>query len=238
LHPFGRVLLAMGAIAYVVLPQSMFDTYMVDQRLPISLAFMLSGCIDLDFRQQIVRWGFTAAAILLVAVRVAEVESNWATLSAGDDSFRQSTQLIPRGAKVLVAYADPDGGSDASDYGLIHADCIAIIERSALVTTAFTVVGKQILHARPEYRDRVDTRDGTPPQIDDLLQDTGRGDGPNYGRYWNGWTSHYDYLYVLFTDPDFDNPDPIHLSQIYAGARFVLYRIQQSPPTQTSAISK
>ena len=46
---------------------------------------------------------------------------------------------------------------------LVHAACLAIIERSALVTTAFTVVGKQILHVRPDYRARVDTEDGTPP---------------------------------------------------------------------------
>jgi hypothetical protein len=236
-HPFGRLLLAIGAIVYLALPQNMFDTYMVDQRLPIALALMLSGCIDLDFQQKVVRRGFTVAAIVLAAVRVAEVESNWAALSAGTAAFRQSVQLIQRGAKVLVAYADPDGGNDAGDYGLIHADCIAIIERSALVTTAFTVVGKQILHARPEYRSRVDTRDGTPPQIDDLLQDTGR-QGANYDKYWDHWTSNYDYLYVLFTDPSSENPDPIHLSKIFTGPRFVLYRIRSSPPAEAREISK
>jgi hypothetical protein len=44
---------------------------------------------------------------------------------------------------------------------LVHAACIAMIERSALVTTAFTVQGKQILRVRDEYRDIVDTKDGT-----------------------------------------------------------------------------
>jgi hypothetical protein len=237
LHPFGRMLLAIGAIVYLALPQNMFDTYMVDARLPISIAFMLSGCIDVDFRQQVVRRSFTVAAILLVAVRVAEVETNWSTLSADISSFRQSVQLIARGAKVLVAYADPNGGNDAGDYGLIHADCIAIIERSALVTTAFTVVGKQVLHVRPEYRDRVDSRDGTPPQVDDLVQQADR-EGANYSKYWDRWTSDYDYLYVLFTDSPFENPDPIHLSQIFAGPRFVLYRIYRSPPTKASETSK
>ena len=94
----------------------------------------------------------------------------WRSLSAGTDSFRQSVQLIDRGSKVLVAYADPDGGDDVHDLGLVHAACFAIIERSALVTTAFTVVGKQIMHARPEYRARVDTVDGTPPMINELVQ--------------------------------------------------------------------
>ena len=62
---------------------------------------------------------------------------------------------------------------------LVHAACLAIIERSALVTTAFTVVGKQILHVRPEYRARVDTEDGTPPMIDELVEQAEHPDAQN-----------------------------------------------------------
>ena len=43
--------------------------------------------------------------------------------------------------------------------------------------------------------------------------------------YWRRWTSDYDYLYVLFTDADYENPDPARLTPIYAGERFMLYRI-------------
>ena len=136
-------------------------------------------------------------------------------------------QLLDRGAKVLVAYADPAGGDSVRDYGLVHADCIAIIERSALVTTAFTVVGKQIMHARRDYRDRVDTQDGTPPEINDLVQVANHED-TNDRDYWRRWTSDYDYLYVLFVGSNFANPDPTHLTEIFTGERFVLYRIERS----------
>jgi hypothetical protein len=44
-----------------------------------------------------------------------------------------------------------------------------MIERSALVTTVFTVAGKQVLHVRPEYRDYVDLHDGTPPLTAQLI---------------------------------------------------------------------
>ncbi len=199
IHGFGLTLLAVGAIIYLALPRVMFDTYMVDLRLPISLAFILVACIDVDFRSRIVRWGFATGLVLLLAVRVAEVESAWSPLSAGVESFRQSVQMLNRGAKVVVAYADPNGGDYLRDYGLMHADCIAIIDRSALVTTEFTVVGKQILHARPAYRSRVDTEDGTPPMIGTLVRVADRQD-TNVGDYWRRWTSDYDYLYVLFTD--------------------------------------
>jgi hypothetical protein len=125
---------------------------------------------------------------------------------------------------VLVAYADSDNGEDVRDLGLVHAACIAIIERSALVTTVFTVVGKQILHVRDDYRVRVDTTDGTPPSVHQLL-DVAEKPNPPTASYWGKWSSDYDYVYVLFTDANYQNPDPTRLTTIYAGERFVLYRI-------------
>ena len=233
-HAFGIALLAVGAVIYMALPRMLFDTYMADQRLPISLAFILLACIDLDLRQRAVRSGVVVALLALVAIRVGEVEHTWRQLTPGIESFRQSVNLIDRGAKVMVAYADPDAGSGLGDFGLVHADCIALIERSALVTTAFTVVGKQVLHARPDFRGRVDTEDGTPPAVDELMHVADRADAGNH-EYWQHWTADYDYLYVLFTEGNFANPDPAHLSPIYAGRRFVLYRIQHG---QLAAASK
>jgi hypothetical protein len=188
---------------------------------------MLIACVRLDFQDQVVRRGFAVVLVAILALRVAEVENMWTGLSTQTDSFRESVQLIDRGAKVLVAYADPDGGDVSSDLGLVHADCLAIIERSALVTTAFTVVGKQIMHARPEYRGRVDTVDGTPPMINELVR-LAKDRAATSENYWKRWTSDYDYLYVLFVDQGFQNPDPAHLTELFVGERFVLYRIDPS----------
>jgi hypothetical protein len=135
-------------------------------------------------------------------------------------------RLIDRGSKVLVAYADPDAGDDTRDLVLVHAACSAIIERSALVTTAFTVKGKQILEVREPYRDRVDRLDGTPPSVAQLMQvveEPQQGGGDNY---WNKWTTDYDYVYVLFTDSsDYENPDSSRLTTVYTGERFALFRV-------------
>ena len=236
-HGFGWVLFPLGVVTYLALPQVIFDTYLADQRMPISLAFMLIACFNVDFRNRMVRWAFAAAVVLILTVRVGEVEYVWAPLSAGVESFRQSVELLNRGAKVAVAYADPSGGDNLHDYGLVHADCIAIIERSALVTTEFTVVGKQILHARPVWRGRVDTEDGTPPTIGQLVQVVDRPSSvraASYENYWGRWTADYDYLYVLFTKPNFKNPDPAHLTEMYVGKRFILYRIERSQVTAAS----
>ncbi len=226
-HAVGVALLAIGVVIYMALPRVIFETYMADQRLPISLAFMLIACVDLDLRDKIVQRGFAALLVVMLGIRVGEVEDMWNALSAGTDSFHQSVQLIDRGAKVLVAYADPDGGDDVHDLGLVHAASFATIERSALVTTAFTVVGKQIMHARPEYRARVDTVDGTPPLINELVR-LARNEEAQSPNYWRRWTSDYDYLYVLFVDSNFENPDPEHLTTLFTGDRFVLYHIDSS----------
>ena len=43
--------------------------------------------------------------------------------------------------------------------------------------------------------------------------------------YWANWTSDYDYIYVLFTGTAYPNPDPARLTPVYAGNRFMLYKI-------------
>lgn len=223
-HPFGWALLIVGGLTYFAMPRIMFDTYMADQRLPISLAFMVIACAHLTLRGQVMRRGFATLLVLVLAVRVLEVQTVWHELSLETDSFRNSVRLVDRGSKVLVAYADPTRGDDMRELWLTHAACLAIIERSALVTTAFTVIGKQVMHARADYRAEVDTEDGTPPSVKQLVQSEDRPAGLQPA-YWQRWTEDYDYLYVLFTGPNYENPDPALLTPVYAGARFVLYRI-------------
>jgi len=109
------------------------------------------------------------------------------------------------------------------ELGLVHLACIATIERSALVTTLFTVVGKQVMHARSEYRDYVDTQDETPPSIAQLTI-AAEHPLPGTPTFWLNWTK-FDYLVLLFTEDEAPNPDPSRMKLIADGDRFQLYRI-------------
>lgn len=229
----GWILLVLGTAVYLATPRVLFATYMADQRLPIGLVFMLIACLNVRFPRRAVRYGFAAVLATLVCVRVAEVEVMWNKLSKGVESLHQSVQFIERGAKVLVAYADPSGGDDVRDLGLMHAACLAMIERSALVTTAFTVPGKQILRVRADYADLADTDDGTPPTVEKLLV-VASDPAIEEAAYWSDWTNTYDYVYVLFTEKGAENPDPLRLRLAYEGRRFQLYRMA-NPRTTTSA---
>ena len=224
-HPWAIALLIVGGTVYFSLPRVMFDTYMTDQRVPIGVAFMIFACGELDVRHRLVWRGFLTALIVLVAGRVLEVDYNWSQLSDSTSEFRSSVRRIVPGSKVFVAYANAAFGDDVRDLGLVHAACIATIDRSSLVTTLFTVQGKQVVHVRPDYRDYADLRDGTPPSIAQLIL-AAEHPQPNVPAFWLNWTK-FDYLYILFTEDDAPNPDPTRLQLIADGDRFQLYRIKK-----------
>jgi hypothetical protein len=235
-HAWAVALLVIGGAIYFAMPRVMFDTYMADQRVPLGVAFMLLACGDLELRRRLVRRGFVALLIVLTAIRVMEIDLNWSQLSDSTSQFRSSVRRIAPGAKVFVAYADRSSGEDVRDLGLVHAACIAMIERSALVTTAFTVAGKQILAVRPEYDDFVDRHDGTPPSTAQLIV---AADHPlaNTPQYWLNWTK-FDYLYVLFTEDEASNPDPTRLKLVADGDRFQLYRILKPRVAQAAPVKQ
>jgi hypothetical protein len=142
---------------------------------------------------------------------------------------------IAPGSRVFVAYADSTFGDDVRDLGLVHAACIATIERSALVTTVFTVAGKQILHVRPEFHDYVDLHDGTPPSTAQLIV-AAEHPLPDTPPFWRNWPN-FDYIYILATEDDAPNPDPSRLKLVADGDRFQLYRIIKPPQPQASAVN-
>jgi hypothetical protein len=222
-HPLVWTLLIVGAAVYLALPRIMFDTYMTDQRVPLGVVFMMFACGDLNLRRRLVRRAFMIVLIVLIAGRVIEIDLNWSQLSDSTTEFKTSVRRIAPGSKVFVAYADRALGEDVRDLGLVHAASIATIDRSALITTEFTVPGKQVLHARPEYLDYVDTRDGTPPSTAQLIVAADH-PAPNTPKFWLNWPK-FDYLYVLFTEDEAPNPDPSRLKLIADGDRFQLYRI-------------
>lgn len=223
-HPLALFVLLLGSAVYLAMPRILFASYMADERLPIAIAFMLLACLDLHLETQLVRRAFIGVLLASCALRLCEVSIAWADLSVATGELRSSAKRIKRGSKVMVAYADTGGGDDVRDLGLVHAASIATIERSAIVSTTFTVPGKQILRVQPEYASFVDTQDGSPPTISQLLA-ASSGKPVDRDVYWREWSTNFDYLYVLFTDTESTNPDPKLLRLVQEGDRFQLYRL-------------
>jgi hypothetical protein len=220
----GWVILAVGCVAYLALPRALFGAHLADQRLPIAIAFMLVACFDVDLRDRAIGHGFMALVAALLVGRVAEVQLVWNHLDRGTKEFFQSVEKIKRGARVLVVYGDRSTGKAISDFNLVHAASMAVIERSALVSTEFTVKGKQILHARKEFQKYVETEDWLPPSLPYVLR-IAEGNKADVSYFWNDWPQHYDYIYILFTTTGMRNPDRNHLGLVYEGDAFQLYRV-------------
>ncbi len=227
LHPVGWYLLALGVVVFMAMPREFFSSWVADQRLPIALVFLLIGFVD--FRDSN-RWGryFLYVFILGIAcARFTSVFLVWQQLDRTYTDFRLSVGMIEQGSTVLVANADEPSGSDAFNAPLTHAACMAMLERSSLVSTAFSVPGKQVLSVKAKYRDRVDTADGDPPTVSQLVAAANQDRSAASDRYWNHWTEQFDYVYVLYTDNP-ANLAPELMKLVYQGPHFQLYRVNQA----------
>ena len=224
LHPVGWALLIVGVVVYAAMPRVLFATHLADQRLPVALALMLIACTDIDLRRRQVRGALATLFVALLAVRLAEVQTAWNTLAPQMAEFLRSARSVERGARVLVAHGDRTAYEvgTVSDFGLLHAASLATIERSALVSTAFVVPGKHVLQAREPFRRIVNLEDRVPPSVEWLQRAAGQADDR---LYWSRWPRHFDYVYVLFTQPGSANPAPAHLAPAVDGSGFRLYRV-------------
>jgi hypothetical protein len=174
----------------------------------------------------LVRRALAAVFFVLFAVRLVEVQTVWDSLAHESAAFLRSVQSIERGGRVLVAHGDREAyvARTVSDFELLHAASLATIERSALVSTIFAVPGKHVLQVGEPFRRFVNLEDYVPPSVE-WLPGAAEPAARNATLYWSQWPQHFDYVYVLFTDPGGANPDPRHLALVVDGPGFQLYRV-------------
>lgn len=225
-HPVMWYLGAIGAAAYLAMPRMLFGSWYADHRLPIGLFFLLMGFIRLDVPDKRTRSILVAVMVCAALARFVNIQVEWTHLVDVSEDLRTATAFVDRGGSVLVAHADQPAGTPAEMEALSHAPCLAIIERSAAVSTAFTVRGKQILGVKPDFRGLIDAEDGDPPTVSQLLA-TAEDSVPGQPHYWDHWSERYGFVIILDTEAD-PNPDPDHLTLLHAGPRYQLYRVR--PP--------
>jgi len=222
-HTAAVPYLLIAIVTYMALPNVLFGSYMGDQRLAIAFVITLIGFGRLETSDRLVRIAFLVMIVSFSSIRFADVGAHWVHLARIYEQFRDALTSVPRGSKILVAYADEEVSADADRDALSHAACLGIIERSALVSTAFTVKGKQVMTVRPDYAGRVDTEDGFPPTVSRLL--VGSESEDDGGNYWDDWEENHDYLVVLYGAEDATTPDADTLEQVASGDGFKLYKI-------------
>jgi len=223
LHPAGLTLLCLGALVFLLMPRQLFGSWIADQRLPVALFFLVLGFLTPDLSGRFSRRVFYLCLCGLTLARVTEVLVNWRDLAQVTDDMSLAVSAMPMGSTVLVAEADAPTVTPALTQALSHAPLIAVLTRDALVSTIFSVPGKQILNIHPSHADLVDREDGSPPRVSQLIA-TAEDSTPGGARFWDFWPGHYDFVMILYTDPGAANPDPDDLAFVAEGRGFQLYR--------------
>jgi hypothetical protein len=225
-HPVGWAILIVGVVIYLALPRALFAAHMADTRLPIALAFMLLACFDLELRTRAARSGLAAFLVLLAAVRIAEVQHVWDEVAPRTLDFFQTVKSIERGSRVLVVSEYDENSTDMiTRADIAHAASLATIERSALVTTNFTVKGKHILQVKDRYRYMVENEDRLPPSMPFFLNGIDGPDEDEEWYFWDLWPLKYDYVYMLDTKRGRLCAERKHLKLVHDGVGFQLYRV-------------
>jgi hypothetical protein len=90
-----------------------------------------------------------------------------------------------------------------------------MIERSSLVSIAFSHPAQQVLVVNSAIRPFVGGYNDDPPDMADIIAERlPAGAPPGARMYWKDWVHHYDYLYMIWTS-DEANPLPDHLVELY-----------------------
>ena len=227
-HGAALPLAIFGFAVFLAMPYTLFGSEMADQRMPVALLLMLIGFVHLDPEDKWSKAGFLVLVVGFALLRVGDVTVQWVKMGAIYEDFRASLVEVPKGAKILVAHADDPKGTQAEQDAISHAPCVAMIERSALVSTAFTVKGKQIMTVRKAFHAQVDTEDGIPPTISQIVASSYvRPDDAPRDHFWDNWTDEDDFVYVLYTEHEADNPDPTNLDLVHDGHGFQLYKVKK-----------
>lgn len=224
IHAAGWYLIVISLPIYILMPTDLFGSWGADIRYPIALLFVIIGFSRWQFSESPV-WAPRLFCSVVLALFVAEtgvVESDWRSFSEVQKQFRDSFAVLPRGSRVLITKSNEKTPLRWSQLTrLYNVPCLAVVDRSALVSDLFAMKGHTVVRINSPYREATSQRDDTPPITQDVLKAT-----PSDAVFYKNWDADYDYLYVIPTLHGWDPHDP-RLRLVYEGDVFQLYRIDR-----------
>jgi hypothetical protein len=231
LHPAGWVFLAVAGVAFLLLPNRIMGTWGAASRLPTGMAFVLSGALSWELPSRRAQRGLVLALAALLLLRTATAEAAFRRYDRVRADVEASLRLIAPGSRVLVAedYSHDDDALRA----IRQLPCLALIERSSLVSLEYSDPHGDVLIVKPPYRASAGGFNDDPVALPELLAPPPHDAPPMSlpfdpsGRiYWADWPHSYDYVYVLNRQGE-PSPAPERLELLYDGERVQLFRVRQ-----------
>lgn len=149
LHPHMRLPLAALALAFLLLPQQLFDAWSVDRRVLLVLALCLVAALKTPASVTGGRWGryVLLALLALFLVRTGVVIAHW---RRADAIYREHLALldrVERGSRVAAAVVGADR-PHLGDPPLWELPSLVVRRRDAYTNAIFAQEGHHILRVR------------------------------------------------------------------------------------------
>lgn len=200
--------LAILAATFLLAPKALWTGGVFDQRLSTLLALMLVACTCFEAPKSHVGRLLAAALALLFLVRMAVLTSAWVDHRDDLAEMRQAIEMVEPGSRLLVTRPDV-----ATAYRLApprhrvfhHAiqlpslPTLAVIEKSAFVSTLYALPGQQPLSLKPPF-DRLGGRGHADlPTLADLARSS-RWDGSDPAPHpqIQDWQADFDYVVLIY----------------------------------------
>ena len=193
------------ALAFVLAPKALWTGGVFDQRLATLLALMLVGSTRIDLPERPLARAATACLTLLFCLRMAVLTSAWLDHRHDLAEMRRAIDLTAAGGRILVIRPDVGTGPRLAPprhrvfhhaVQLASLPALAVIEKSAFVSSLYALPGQQPLVLKPPF-DRLGGRGHVDLPTLDQLADALR---PNVRTppQIRSWTSDFDYVLMIY----------------------------------------
>ena len=232
LPALGWIFLALSGVVFLLTPDTTAGPWRAVPFLPVGVVFFLIGMLDWNLGSPQRRRNFLLAVVALSVFRMAGVATAFRSFDHIRADFERSLPLLTPGSRILVA---DDYANQPLDMAPLRGlACLAIIERSSMVSIEYANPYKHALVVRSQYRASTGAYDDEPIPLPLLLnphafdpQQESAWFAPSGRLYWANWVRDYDYVYVM-NRANRPSPAPQRLELIFNGDRFQLFRVKHS----------
>jgi len=146
-----RLAWAAGVVfaAYLLLPSQIYGGSAADHRLPPALFLLLLASCAPRFPSYRSAMAIGILAATMLVVRLAVIERIWLRADRVYSADLDSLDMLPRGAKLAVAY--PPSAVNFVPIPEVHVAALAITRREAFVPTLFALPSQQPIVLRAPY---------------------------------------------------------------------------------------